>query len=312
MDRDRIGGEYNFMNYGRAVVEDTLDDLGIQYEEQYGTDWAKAWCPLHNDSSPSLTVHIEEGAWRCFAHCGSSGDLAQLVTLVTGEVTEDVRLRMGRHLLNDPQAIRKAMQPKRSKVTIVSDEVPEYRYEHGKVPKYFIDRGFTLETAKRWDVGWDPQLKALVIPVYQEGRLKGVVRRPIYWKKGDPSGKYLNSFGLSGVLLGTDLISSSVREVTVVEGPLDAIWLQQCGYPAVSTLGSNLSDVQAELLVRRFWTVIFAYDGDFAGQAGLSKAKNKLKKLRVKYLKIPEGRKDVQECTKEELDIAYSALHQIT
>ncbi len=41
-----------------------------------GTGWAQSKCPFHDDSTASLSVHIDgdRGAWRCFASCGG-GDL---------------------------------------------------------------------------------------------------------------------------------------------------------------------------------------------------------------------------------------------
>ena len=83
-------------NYGRAVVEDTLDALGIDYDEPFTSVWAQAFCPMHDDSSPSFTVNMEEGGWRCYSGCGSSGDLAALVAEVTNERYDDARLRLQR------------------------------------------------------------------------------------------------------------------------------------------------------------------------------------------------------------------------
>jgi hypothetical protein len=36
--------------------------------------WRQTRCPFHDDSTPSMSVNIDHGGWRCHA-CGVSGDL---------------------------------------------------------------------------------------------------------------------------------------------------------------------------------------------------------------------------------------------
>src|SRR5690349_16592224 len=50
------------------------------------TGWAQGICPLHDDHSCSLSVHLagERGHWRCFAGCGG-GDLVGFHQRVTGK-----------------------------------------------------------------------------------------------------------------------------------------------------------------------------------------------------------------------------------
>jgi DNA primase len=37
-----------------------------------GGEWKNAICPFHDDTRPSLRVHLESGAFRCWA-CGKRG-----------------------------------------------------------------------------------------------------------------------------------------------------------------------------------------------------------------------------------------------
>ena len=37
-----------------------------------GGEWRTALCPFHDDTRPSLRIHIEDGGFRCMA-CGASG-----------------------------------------------------------------------------------------------------------------------------------------------------------------------------------------------------------------------------------------------
>jgi DNA primase len=40
--------------------------------------WASAPCPFHEDRTPSLSVNVETGRFRCFG-CGAHGDLVDFV-----------------------------------------------------------------------------------------------------------------------------------------------------------------------------------------------------------------------------------------
>ena len=45
--------------------------------------WASARCVFHDDTSPSLSVNVHHGGFRCFG-CGESGDLIRFHQLAHG------------------------------------------------------------------------------------------------------------------------------------------------------------------------------------------------------------------------------------
>ena len=49
----------------------------LQHLHASGQGYAMACCPFHADHSPSLSVTLRNGSYRCFG-CGARGDLAQL------------------------------------------------------------------------------------------------------------------------------------------------------------------------------------------------------------------------------------------
>lgn len=75
--------------------------------------WMSGRCPLHQDRSPSLSVHRESGRWRCHAGCGS-GSVYDLVMrlrgLPFGEAVRYVAGLVGVHL--DPPR-RRSGPPRR-------------------------------------------------------------------------------------------------------------------------------------------------------------------------------------------------------
>lgn len=63
----------------RRAVSDWLpvfEALGVTLRGR--GPWLSGKCPLHEDRSPSLSVHRESGWWRCWSGCGSGSvyDLA--------------------------------------------------------------------------------------------------------------------------------------------------------------------------------------------------------------------------------------------
>ena len=82
----------------------------------------------------------------------------------------------------------------------------------------------------------------------------------------------------------------------MTEGPLDAISLQLNGLNATCTQGSNLSRAQADQLKDK--QIIFAYDNDEAGKAGVVQARNMMlskNKNHFMIAKLPSGVKDWNE-----------------
>ncbi len=160
---------------------------------------------------------------------------------------------------------------------------PEEQYAPygGKYHKYLKRRGITLEAAKIWESGWDRKRKRVLFPVRNyRGSLVGAVGRTIHRFSQI---KYLNywDFKKGKVLFGEHLASGG-KGVVLVEGLLDAVvvW-QNLGpmreeYDVVSTLGSYLSEIQLEKLVRFWGQVVILYDNNSAGREGADYAVRRL------------------------------------
>ena len=289
------------MSYPRETVELVISELGLRLSRPDSAGWADGLCPIHEERNPSFSINVLHGGWVCRSQCGSGG-LADLVALVTGDPIEAVRSRLRRRSVSLELSLSQALIARRRDRTAGDDGGEPLFYERGRVPRYLVDRGFTLETLRRWEVGYDPELRAAVIPVRSGGRIVGLIRRLV-----DPGSgpKYLYSRGLrrDETLFGDWMIPADARRVVVVEGPLDAMWLDQHGHRGVAILGSLLSARQADLILRRFWEVVLALDPDPAGERGIRLALRRLSRARVLVARLPAGR-DVQECSPEELDQA--------
>jgi DNA primase len=287
-----------------AVLE-TLGIEVVRVEQKKRDPWAMCLCPFHDDHDPSFAVAIDNGYWVCYASCGV-GRLAELVARVKGITEAEADVWLGSVQAPDPgnDALRAAIAGPGAVMAERTPEMPEY--EHGQTYKYMEGRGFEPATLRAWDVGMDKARAAVVVPITFRGRVEGLVYRYV-----NPlaSPKYVYTAGLKAgeVLFGWDMMPDAPDEIVLVEGPLDAMWLWQCGIPGVALLGAQISRAQASLIAGRTRAVVLALDMDEAGQRGVAQAARLLgHRVRVRAAILPPGKKDVQECGCIELKVVVS------
>lgn len=281
-----------------------LEELGIELLDGDHDGWRRARCPMHEESDPSFGILIPDGGWKCRVSCGSSPDLAMLVHRTTGEPLADARRRLKMAIPRDVETLTRLLQGKHRADDSRQMPPEPLLYDRTRVPRYMVNRGFRVDLLREWEVGYDQEFNRVVVPVKHGGRLVGLVRRSL-----DPGGpKYVNTRGLTkgDYLFGLDHVPADSREVSVVEGPMDCMWLHQHGRPAVAILGSSISERQAEALRRRFWRVYLAFDNDKAGVAATIDAAIRLGKMEVLVVSVPPGKKDVQDCSPEELATIFT------
>lgn len=93
-------------------------------------------------------------------------------------------------------------------------------------------------------------------------------------------------YGLSEALQGTD-----GRPLVVVEGPFKVYHLFQAGFPnTVATFGAAVSDEQVAILAATGRPLILMFDGNEAGQSGMTSAVARLAtQALVRAIKLPDG-----------------------
>jgi DNA primase len=89
-------------------------------------------------------------------------------------------------------------------------------------------------------------------------------------------------------------------KVYVVESSFDAIRLDQCGFPAVATLGANVSNIQTDLLQKYFNNIIVIADNDEAGGNMKSKILERLGS-RVSVIQLDKQYKDIGDMADEDI-----------
>jgi DNA primase len=128
----------------------------------------------------------------------------------------------------------------------------------------------------------------VTIPVHSpDGLTIGFVGRSVEGKE------FKNTPGLpkSKVLFNLHRVKTS-SIIYVVESSFDAIRLDQVGFPAVATLGANVSASQIKLLEKYFNNVVLVADNDDAGAIMKDKLIEKLGSL-VSVVTIDKKYKDI-------------------
>lgn len=312
---------------GITSVEDVI-------ERRLGLDGARVgkeyqiYCPnpQHEDHNlGSCSVNLTNGFWKCWS-CGSAGDLVSLVARVNDTTHE---------------AAKRALQPNTKEALEamtgykLSNALSEHRVGQRRLPRLggpyeagplneLRQRGFERETLQRWGVRYvvEEELEkkdqegtytirqSYGIPIEDEC---GQLLAWCYRRTEDSPGwqpRYLYSTHANINRLWFGMRHHANKEhVYVVEGALDAIWLDQCGLPALAMLGSGIDDLKVRKLLR-YRTVTAFVDRDNGGmQALLTLGRVLGDNLRLLVARYPAwyaegGKVDPQDVHPVDLEIA--------
>ena len=165
-----------------------------------------------------------------------------------------------------------------------------------KAMNYFNGRRINKDSVIKFDLGYSEKQGSVTIPVHSpDGMCIGFVARTIEGKD------FKNTPGLpkSKVLFNLHRVKSS-SIVYVVESSFDAIRLDQVGFPAVATLGANVSVSQIRLLEKYFNNVVLIADNDEAGSIMKDKLVEKLNHL-ITVISLDKKYKDIGDMEDDDI-----------
>jgi DNA primase len=286
--------------YTEDQVEKVLNGVGIDVISQTESNFM-IFCPFHNNhKTPAGTMSKEKGLFFCFG-CQTSKNLTEFVMAVSNRTYfEAVRYITQKDKETDiQQMINKKLHTEPEFVQF--DEVMIKRLnnqalETPKAMNYFYSRRITEESVKNFALGYSEKQNYVTIPVQSpDGMTIGFVARSIEGKD------FKNTPGLpkSKILFNLHRVRSS-KFVYVVESSFDAIRLSQVGFPAVATLGANVSSIQIQLLEKYFSDVILVADNDEAGAIMKDRILGKIGS-KVAIVNIDKKYKDIGEMSDEEI-----------
>jgi DNA primase len=286
--------------YTEDQVERVLNGIGIEVPSQTESNFM-IFCPFHNNNrTPAGTISKEKGLFFCFG-CQTSKNLTEFVMAISNRTYfEAVRFIKQK----DKETDIEKLVNKKLVVTpefVQFDEVLIKRLNNQaldtpRAMNYFHGRRITQDSVIKFSLGYSEKQDYVTIPVQSpDGMTIGFVGRSIEGKD------FKNTPGLqkSKVLFNLHRVRSS-KFVYVVESSFDAIRLDQVGFPAVATLGANVSSVQMQLLEKYFSDVILVADNDEAGSVMIDRILGKIGS-KVSVVKIDQKYKDIGEMSDEEI-----------
>ena len=273
---DNRGRRVQTNTYTEDQIKRVLVGSGISIESEVGSDFI-IFCPYHNNNrTPAGEVSKESGLFFCFS-CQQTAELQELIMKMTNRsYFESIRfIKSKEKETNIEDLINKKLY--KPKEFVQYDEVLIKRLtnqtlESPRAMRYFEGRKITKRSIEKFSLGYSEKQDMVTIPVQSpDGMTIGFVARTIEGKE------FKNTPGLpkSKILFNLHRIKTSSR-VYVLESSFDAIRVDQVGFPAVATLGANVSSSQIELLKKYFSEICVVADNDDAGNTMANKLIEKI------------------------------------
>ena len=258
------------------------------------------------DTKRHMSVNMDTGLWQDFK-ASESGNFTQLVSYVDS-VSMETAIRFVRaQMFSDPESLFASSCVEKNE-SLTANTVSEIFKDFSKFDIKNVDASDLTERlafkfiTERKLQAWDFYIcktgkfsNRVVIPYLYE-------KEPFFFQGRNLSRygmKYLNPSRENGGVKSSDVLfpfDINADYVFITEGPIDAITLRIHGYNATCTQGSFMSYEQAKQLKGK--KIIFAYDSDEAGKAGVLKGAKILLNRNTNsfYVSaIPEGYKDWNE-----------------
>jgi DNA primase len=262
--------------YTEDQIKRVLIGSGVTIESEVGSDFI-IFCPYHNNTrTPAGEVSKESGLFFCFS-CQQTVELQELIMKMTGRsYFESIRFIKSKEKETNIEDLvnKKLYKPKEF---IQYDELLIKRLNNQaldspRAMRYFEGRQIFKRSVEKFSLGYSEKQDMVTIPVQSpDGMTIGFVARTVEGKE------FKNTPGLpkSKILFNLHRVKQS-NKVYVVESSFDAIRIDQVGFPAVATLGANVSSSQIELIKKYFNDVYIVSDNDNAGNTMANKLIDKI------------------------------------
>lgn len=265
-------------------------------------------CPFHKNGQErkaSCGIRKEDGWVHCFS-CGESCSLEQMISRCfnvndfgqyglnwlknnfLGDILADRKLYIN--------IDRKSVKIDSNKNYIDEKELVNYRYIH----PYMYERKMTDEVIEIFDIGYDKNTNCITFPIRDKnGNCLFVARRSVNSKWFNyPNNVEKPIYGIYELYQ----LKEFPKEIYICESMIDAItlWTHKKYAVALNGLGTQYQFKQLnDLPCRKF---ILATDNDEAGKKARIRLKNAIHNQIITEIKIPNGKKDINDCTYEEIE----------
>jgi len=301
-----------------------LNSLGVETRVVGLGEWASMLCPFHDDTSPSGQVSVKRGTFMCFG-CHEHATFERLYHQLTGEqlsILDDIDDSVPLDTQTDLDILSGFVRKDEDLAKRLSAYSREsfhrlyYPVRTSREGSSYLKskRKLNSTTWKKFDLRWGisgVMKHRVVFPIYNEiGKLisyGGRTTRDAVPKTRKVRSAKSTLYGLHEALLKSK--RNRLPYVIIVEGEFDAMYLQQCGYIAVASMGTSRLTVDQEGLVYSWAKRAFvSYDED---EAGIDAAE-----LAIEYLsdivptdqiRLPSG-KDPNDLSATEVEKLYKIV----
>ena len=251
--------------YTREQIKRIIEGTGLDVESEVDTDFI-IFCPFHsNNRTPAGEIDKNTGVFFCFS-CHHVCDLIEFVMHVSGrkyfEAVRFIKSKEQQSSVLDAVSKKLVDVPEYTQYDqILIKRLNTQALESPRAMRYFEGRLINESSVKKFSLGYSDKQDMVTIPVHSpDGMEVGFVGRSIEGKdfKNTPR------LPKAKILFNLHRVKTS-KKVYVVESSFDAIRLDQCGFPAVATLGANVSNYQIDLLKKYFNNICVIADNDEAG-----------------------------------------------
>jgi len=270
-------------------LREILARLNVEAGDTNASGWVVCQCPfaefLHDrgrDSRPSFFAHVDPSGvsgYNCYT-CKQTGTMVKLVSKLAslrGESYTELAVDAACYDTPDEWGDYEEGRSFEPAAPIEDGDVLIEAYppawEERDARLYLVERGIGEATAEKLNLRFDPEARRVVFPVMDyRGRVYGMTGRSII---PNAHVKVKDYMGLKKdqLLLGEQL-RGDLRKCLVVEGlfalaHMVEIGALDLGVVPIATMGSHMSDFQADSIIDLFDSAALLYDDDLAGDIGL-------------------------------------------
>ena len=253
-----------------------LEDRGLTEERGNGY-WNCPFCHSGDKVKNTPAFHLTNNntKYSCFS-CGAKGDIFDLVEHMEGmkntnfpKIYYKVLKMMESYINKEEDADDLFVYQEEKQEVKIEEDHTEYLKECHKdviLTEYFHGRGLSNDTIDRFNLGFDVKKNVVTIPYHPSSN--NYIHRAL-WKCDNKYCKYGTELFNVAVLYG----ENNKPYAFVTEGQMDAVSLEEIGYPAVGISGVNDIDKLIKILHKKNTdkTLIIALDNDKAGRRAIGK-----------------------------------------
>ena len=279
------------------VIKDSGNDLMVQ-------------CPYHSqgqEKRPSAGIRKSDGKFHCF-RCNCTHELPEVISYCLGYENDILGIQGWKWLQKNFLSLgveerkdvilnysRSSNNNIDNNVYVSEEELDQYRYIH----PYMYQRKLTDEIIELFDIGYDAKSNSITFPnLDKNGNCLFVAKRSVKGKAFFyPKDVIKPLYGIYQLYQ----LKEFPKEVFITESMIDCLYLWRFGKFACALNGLGTSSQFEELNKMSCRKFILATDNDEAGLKARERIRKNLKNKIIMQVVFPQGRKDINELTEDEV-----------